>query len=438
MELPRYLSAFSSRNYRLYFGGQIISLIGTWMTQTASLWLIYHLSNSAFLLGLVGFASQIPMFFLAPVAGVWIDRVNRHRVLIVTQILSMAQSLGLAAFALTNTINAPILIAMSLLQGVINAFDMPVRQALVVDFVERKEHLSNAIALNSSMFNLARLVGPAIGGFIIAGIGAAGCYLVDGLSYVAVIVGLLMMHLQTHHLKRVTQHPLIELREGFHYTFGFAPIRALIVVVALISFFGFSYAVLLPIFAKDIFHGDARVLGYLMGAIGVGALIGASYLGNRRSIRGLGKVIAFGGLTMGVGLVGASLSKMLGLSIAFLIMTGLGGVLLMASSNTLVQTLVEDDKRGRVMSIFTMAFTGTAPIGNLVMGAVSAKLGASTALLMSGIACMIVVFIFYRKLPKLRREAEPLLRKLNLAPGEPVVYPVSQKQVNADPPNGET
>jgi MFS family permease len=430
MALPRYLSAFSSRNYKLYFGGQVISLVGTWMTQTASLWLVYHLSNSAFLLGLVGFASLIPMFVLAPFAGVWIDRVNRHQLLIVTQILSMLQSFGLAAFALTHTINASILVVMSLVQGLINAFDMPTRQAVVVEFIEKKEHLGNAIALNSTMFNLARLIGPAIAGFVIAGFNAGGCYLIDGLSYVAVIASLLAMRFPKKAEKRVMQHPWVELREGFHYAFGFAPIRALIFVVALISFSGFSYAVLMPIFAKDIFKGDARVLGYLMAAVGVGALVGAGYLGNRSTVRGLGKVIAFGGLSMGLGLICFSLSRYLPLSLACLTMAGLGGVLLMASSNTLVQAMVDDHKRGRVMSIFTMAFTGTTPLGNLAMGGVAQKFSASTALVISGATCVIVVFFFYRELPKLREAAAPVLDKLDLAPSEPVLYPVSKDQVN--------
>jgi MFS family permease len=432
MATPRYLSAFSSRNYRLYFGGQVISLLGTWMTQTASLWLVYHLSSSAFLLGLVGFASQVPIFFLAPFAGVWIDRVNRHRLLLVTQILSMLQSLGLAAFALTGTINAPILVWMSLVQGLVNAVDLPVRQALVVEFIEKKEHLGNAIALNSSMFNLARLIGPAIGGFIIARYGAGICYLADGISYLAVIVGLLAMRLREHPHKPPAQHPLIELREGFRYAFSLSPIRALILAVGLVSFAGFSYSVLMPVFAKDVFSGDARTLGFLMSASGVGALGGALYLGTRSGVRGLGNVIAFGGALMAVGLIGFSCSRWLPLSLGCLALVGAGGVLLMASSNTLVQTFVDDNKRGRVMSIFTMAFTGTMPLGNLVMGAIAGSFGARRALVLSGIVCGGVVFFFYLRLPQLRKAAAPLLAKLELGPAEPLLYPVEEKDVDSE------
>ncbi len=428
MSVHPYLSAFSSRNYRLYFSGQVISLIGTWMTQTASLWLMYHLSSSAYLLGLVGFASQIPMFVLAPFAGVWIDRINRHRLLVITQTLSMLQSFALAGFAFTNTIDAKILLGMSLVQGLINAFDMPARQAMVVEFIEKKEHLGNAIALNSSMFNLARLVGPAIAGFVIAWRGVGFCYLVDGVSYFAVILGLLAMRFRERPHRPHHQHPLIDLKEGFHSAFGFAPIRALIVVVALISFVGFSYVVLTPVFARDIFHGDARTLGYLMASSGIGALIGAAYLGTRSTVRGLGNVITVGGGLMGTGIVGFSLSRWFPLSMLCLVLTGMGGVLLMASSNTLVQTLVEDNKRGRVMSIFTMAFTGTMPLGNLVVGAVAGKVGVHLTLMISGIICVIVVAIFYRELPRLRAAAAPVLDKLNAIAGEPIVLPLNEEE----------
>jgi MFS family permease len=427
MSPPRYLSAFSSRNYRLFFCGQAISLIGTWMTQTASLWLIYHLRHSPFLLGVVGFASQVPMFVLSPFAGVWVDRVNRHRLLIGTQVFSLLQSLALAAFAFTGTMDADILISLCLLQGMINAFDMPVRQALVVEFIQKKEHLGNAIALNSSMFNLARLIGPAAAGFVIAGFGVGTCYLVDGISYLAVIAGLLMMRLPERPPPRVHPHPWLSLKEGFHYAYNFAPIRAIIVVVGLVSFAGFSYTVLIPVFARDIFKGDSRTLGLLMSSAGVGALTAAIYLGTRTTVRGLGRVIAAGGGLMGAGIIGFSLSRWLPLSAACLVVTGLGGVLLMASSNTLVQSLVDDDKRGRVMSIFAMAFTGTMPLGSLCMGALAEKIGVRAALMASGILCGLVVAFFFRQLPRLRKAAAPALAKLNPEASEPIVYPLEKK-----------
>lgn len=428
MRLGQLFSALESRNYRLFFAGQIVSLIGSWMTQTASLWLVYHLSSSAFLLGVVGFASQIPIFFLAPFAGVWADRVNRHRLLVGTQVCAMLQSLALAAFALTNTIGVPHLIILSLVQGVINAVDMPVRQALVVEFVERKEHLGNAIALNSSLFNLARLIGPALAGFVVAAYGPGMCYLIDGLTYVAVIVALLAMRLPEKPARLTIQHPWIELRQGFHYAFNFAPIRALILLVAAISAIGFSYTVLTPIFARDIFNGDARTLGYLMSASGVGALCGALYLGMRTTVRGLGKVIAFGGSAMGVGLIGFACSRWLPLSLCCLTLTGMGGVLLMASSNTLVQTLVDDDKRGRVMSIFSMAFTGTMPVGNLLVGFLAGRWGTLLTLMASGLSCIVIATLFFRSIPRLRAAAAPVFEKLDTAVFEPVVHPTDRQR----------
>ncbi len=414
MGFSRIVAPFSSRNYCLYFGGQIVSLVGTWMTQTASLWLIYHLSDSAFLLGVVGFASQMPSFMLSAFAGVWIDRSNRLFLFMLTQICSMFQSFALAYFAVMQTISASHIIALSVIQGLINAVDMPVRQALVLDFVTKKEHLGGAIALNSSMFNAARLIGPAIAGFVIARYGAGGCYLIDGVSYLAVIVAIFFMRVEQKNHAANRQQPWYDLLEGFHYAFGFSPIRALILLVAIVSFLGFSYTVLMPIFARDIFGGDARMLGFLMSASGVGAVGGAIYLASRKSVRGLGKVIAFGGGLMGVGLLVFAISKLLYLSLACLVMIGLGGVLLVASSNTILQTLVEDAKRGRVMSIFVMAFTGTMPLGNLMMGSLAGWLGAVPATALSGVVCLLAAVTFNRKLPKLRAAASPVLTQLGI------------------------
>jgi MFS family permease len=428
MRLWPLFSALESRNYRLFFTGQIISLIGSWMTQTASLWLVYHLSSSAFLLGVVGFASQIPIFFLAPFAGVWADRVNRHRLLVGTQICSMLQSFALAAFALTQTIGIAHLVVLSLAQGVINAVDMPVRQAMVVEFVERKEHMGNAIALNSSLFNLARLIGPALAGFVIAGFGPGVCYLADGFTYLAVIAALLAMRFPPRPARVLPQHPWSELRQGFHYAFGFQPIRMLIGVVAAISAIGFAYTVLTPVFARDVFRGDARTLGWLMSASGIGALSAALYLGTRTTIHGLGKVIAFGGAAMGLGLIGFAWSRWLPLSLGCLTVTGMGGVLLMASSNTLVQTLVEDDKRGRVMSIFSMAFTGTMPAGNLVVGFLAGRWGTEATLITCGAICIVIAILFFRSLPKLRAAAAPVLARLDPAVFEPMVHPMEDRR----------
>ena len=396
------LRALGSRNYRLYFFGQLVSLLGTWMTQTTTLWLVYHLSSSAFYLGLTGFVTMAPSFLLGPIAGTWVDRVDRHRLLVFTQALSMVQSLTLAAFAFAGVIDVPHLLVLGVLQGLINAFDMPARQALVVDFVENREHLGNAIALNSSMFNIARLIGPAVAGFIIAARGPAVCYLVDGLSYLAVIASLLMMRFPARARVAPAKRPLTELAEGFRYTWQHTPIRSIILLVTVISFFGFSFSVLVPVFARDVFHGDARTLGFLMSASGCGALTAALFLTTRSGIRGLGKVIAVGGALLGVALILFSRVDVLWLALPCMVGIGLGGVLLMASSNTVVQTLVENEKRGRVMALFTMAFTGTAPLSALVMGWVAQRIGSATALTIAGTVCLLAVWIFYRQLPRIR------------------------------------
>ncbi len=408
------LSAFESRNYRLFFNGQILSLIGTWMSQTASLWLIYHLSSSPFLLGLVGFASQAPIFLFAPFTGVLADRVNRHRLLILTQTLSMLQSFALGVLTLTNRINPTWLVALSFVQGAINGVDMPTRQALVTAFVARREHLSNAIALNSSMFNLARLIGPAIGGFVVARYGAGICYVADGVSYCAVIFSLFLMRLNLPGPRANVRHPLAEMHEGFTTTFAFRPMRVLIATVAIVSAVGFSYSVLTPIFARDVFHGDARVLGYLMSASAVGALCGAIYLGTRATIRGLGNVVALGCGLMGVGLIAFACSRILIVSLMALAFVGLGGVLTMASSNTVVQSLVDEERRGRVMSIFTMAFTGTAPLGQLVIGWIAGFSGPTVTLVVSGTICVVIGALFFRMLPGLRAAAAPVLARLTM------------------------
>lgn len=360
LSFPRFLRALHARNYRLFFCGQVISLVGTWMTLTASLWLAYHLESSALLLGLVGFAGQAPIFFLSPIAGVWVDRLDKRRLLLLTQFLSLVQSGALAAMTLTHTINIWSLIALNVVQGTINAFDLPGRQSFVIELVDRREDLGNAIALNSSMFNLARLLGPAFGGLLIAAVGAGYCYMVDSISYIAVIISLwnirprLIANPQAAARIRRFGRSLAELRDGFAYAFGFAPIGNVILLVAATAFTGFAAPVLLPIFARDVFGGDARTLGWLMSASGVGALGGALYLSTRVTVRGLGEVITGGGVAMGAGLIGCAFCRAMELGALCLVFVGAGGVLLMASCNTVVQSLTEDDKRGRVMSLFAM------------------------------------------------------------------------------------
>ncbi len=415
---PRFVRALRSRNYRLFFYGQIVSLVGTWMTTTASLWLAYHLTSSAPLLGLVGFAGQIPIFFLAPLAGVFVDHTDKRRLLLVTQTLALLQSAALAVLALTGAITIWWLVGLNVFQGIINAYDMTCRQAFVIQLVDRREDLGNAIALNSSMFNLARLLGPAIGGLLIRFVGAGWCYTIDAVSYVAVIISLAQVVPRVIErtgpaVAKSVGRTLIELREGFGYAFGFAPIGNLILLVAATAFTGFAAPVVMPIFARDVFGGDAGTFGWLMSASGVGALAGAIYLSTRVSVRGLGVVITAGGLAMGAGWIGCALCRTLEPALVCVACVGAGGVLLMASSNTVVQSLVDEDKRGRVMSLFAMAFTGTTPMGNLVIGHLAGgRAGLRTTVFGCGVGCVLCALAFLARLPRLRIEARPKLDAL--------------------------
>ena len=410
------IPALRSRNYRLFFAGQGISLIGNWMTQTATVWLVYQLTNSALLLGVVGFTSQIPSLFLAPFGGVLVDRWNTHKILVITQVLAMIQSLALAILALTGTINIWHFIVLSLFQGTINALDAPARQAFVPEMVEKRDDLASAIALNSSLVNGGRLVGPAIAGIIIAQTGAAFCFLIDGFSYIAVIAALLAMKLKPKNIALNPGNPLQKLKEGFIYAFGFAPIRSILLLLAIFSFMAMPYVTLIPIFATKILSGDAHTLGFLMAASGVGAIIGGLYLTTRKTVLGLGKVIALAPAIAGVGLIVFSLSRVLWISLLMMTVVGLGSILQISSSNTILQTIVEDDKRGRVMSLFTMSFLGMVPFGNLLAGFLADKIGAPNTLIIGGSFCILASIVFTRQLPKIRQAARPVYQKIGLLP----------------------
>jgi MFS family permease len=411
------LRALDHRNYRLFFIGQGVSLIGTWMTQIATSWLVYRLTNSALLLGVVGFAGQIPSFLLAPVAGVLVDRWNRHRLLVATQALAMAQSLALAILTLTGVVKIWHVIALSAFQGVINAFDMPARQTFVVEMVERREDLSNAIALNSLIVNAARLLGPSFAGVIIAAVGEGWCFMLDGVSYLAVIASLLMMTLPRAVAERIEEENLLhQFREGWNYIVRFKPIRNILLLLALASLVGMPYTVLMPIFADEILGGGPNTFGWLMAAAGVGALMGALFLAARRTVLGLGKFIPLMAGVFGAGLIAFSFSRELWLSLFLRVVTGLGFMAQMAVSNTLLQTIVDEDKRGRVMSFYTVAVMGTMPFGSLLAGAMAARIGAPHTLLISGICCIIGALWFARSLPSLRRDVHPIYVEKGILP----------------------
>jgi len=410
------LRALRSRNYRLFFAGQTTSLIGTWMTRLATSWLVYRLTGSAVLLGTVSFCSQIPMFFLAPISGVWVERWDRQRTLVVTQALSMAQSFALAALTLTGTIRIWHLVVLSLFQGVVNAIDMPARQAFVIEMVERREDLPNAIALNSSMVNATRLIGPAVAGLVIAAIGEGWCFLVDGISYIAVIGSLVAMRFTRTAIRRPATNAWHELAEGWRYVIASKPIRSLLLLLALISLVGMPYTVLMPVFADRILHGGANTLGFLMAASGVGALVAALLLAARRTVVGLGIWIGSSAAMFGLALVGFALSRSLWVSLAILPFAGFGMMQEMAASNTILQTIVDDDKRGRVMAYYAMAFQGIAPFGSLLGGALSDRVGAPETLVIGGALCVLCGVWFVWELPRLREVVRPIYVRLGILP----------------------
>ena len=407
--------ALRHRNYRLFFGGQGVSLIGTWMTRVATGWLVYRLTGSAFLLGLVSFAGQIPILILGPFAGVWVDRLNRHRVLVVTQILSMLESFALAGLALSGTITVPQIILLNLFQGAVNSFDMPARQAFVIEMVEDRADLPNAIALNSSLVNAARLVGPSVAGLLIAAVGEGYCFLLDGISYIAVIASLLAMTVGAWTPRR-HEPVLTELREGWNYIRGFRPIWAILLLLVVISLVGMPYTALMPIFAGKILHGGANTFGFLMGAAGVGALIGAVTLAARRSVLGLGRVIPMTAAGFGASLIAFSASRMLWLSLLLLVVTGFSFMQQMASSNTILQTISEDSKRGRVMSFYAMAFQGVAPFGSLAAGAVASRIGAPLTLMIGGAICIVGAGLFASQLRAIRQLIRPIYVEMGILP----------------------
>ncbi len=400
--------ALSHRNYRLFFGGQSISLIGTWLQLTAISWLVFRLTQSSFLLGVVGFAGRIPTFLLASFAGVLVDRWNRHHLLVATQVLSMIQALILAALVLTETIVIWQIIALAFFLGLINAFDIPVRQSFVVDMIERREDLGNAIALNSSMVNGARLVGPSVAGMLIAALGEGLCFLLNGLSFITVIAALLAMRITPKKKDRQSTPLWQGLKEGYRYAFGFVPIRSLLLLLALISFMGMPYTVLMPVFAGKILHGGPQTLGFLLGATGVGALAGAIFLASRRSVLGLGRIVIIASSLFGIGLIGFSFSRLFWLSMAMMVPTGFGMMVQMTSTNTLLQTIVDEDKRGRVMSFYAMAFMGMVPFGSLFAGSLASAIGAPGTTMIGGILCIFGSVLFAKKLPSLRKMVHPI------------------------------
>jgi MFS family permease len=414
--MSRITRALHHRNYRLFFAGQSVSLVGTWLTRVATSWLVYRLTKSELLLGVTGFAGQIPLLILAPFAGVYVDRWNRHRVLVITQILSAVQSLVLAILALMNAITVAEVIGLQVVQGVINAFDTPARQAFVVEMVTDRADLPNAIALNSAMFNASRIVGPSVAGIIIAIVGEGWCFMIDAISYVAVIASLLAMNVPARAIVRSGARMLQELQSGFRYVYGFAPVRELLINVAIISLIGMPYAVFMPVFASTVLHGGAHTLGLLMTSVGVGALIGTAYLASRHTVVGLGKVIVGATMLLSVGLIVFSLSHSTWLSLLVLPLVGAGMMLQSSSSNTILQTLVSEDLRGRVMAFYSVAVLGTQPIGSLIAGVVADRIGAPRTILIGAVGCAVAGTWFAFRRPMLAQYVRPIYIERGILP----------------------
>ena len=418
--LPATLRALRHRNFQLFISGQIISVIGSWMQSIAESWLVYRLTGSALLLGATGFASQIPVFLVAPLGGIVADRFNRQRIVIGTQISSMILALILALLTLTGVIRVWHVFVLAALLGVVNAFDIPARQSFLVDMVG-KEDLMNAIALNSTMFNGARVIGPAIAGILVARIGEGWCFLVNGLSYIAVIAGLLMMRVDRPTSLAKHGPALAHLIEGYRFARHTAPIRSILLLLGLVSLVAMPYTVLMPVFADQILHGGARGLGILMGATGVGALLGALTLATRSGVLGLGRWVAFTCGGFGFSLVLFAFSRHFWLSVALLLPVGFCMMLGMASSNTLIQAMTPDHLRGRVMAMYTMMFMGMAPFGSLFAGGIAEHLGAPFTVSVGAVACIGAAFLFFFHLPKIRVEARQLIFAQEVAGGEPSV-----------------
>jgi len=418
MKLPATLRALGYRNFQLFFGGQLISLIGTWMQNIAQAWLVYRLTGSSVLLGAVSFAGQIPVFFLAPLGGIVADRFSRRRVVIGTQTGSMLLAFALAALTLTRTVQVWHIFVLASLLGVVNAFDIPARQSFYVEMVGKAD-LMNAIALNSSMFNASRVIGPAIAGITVAVIGEGWCFFANAVSYIAVIIGLLLMNMEARSRGGPAKSPLADLVEGFRFVIGNIPVHAILMLLGVVSFAGMPYTVLMPIYADRILHGGARALGGLMGCAGIGALAGALRLASRTKLKGLGRWPPVASFAFGATLIAFAWARVFWLSAAVLVPVGYSMMIEMAATNTLLQSMVPDELRGRVMAVYSMVFMGMAPFGALVAGLAAARIGAPWTVTASGVVCMVVASAYWSQLERIRGPARRLIAAQQGTPAEP-------------------
>ena len=422
MKLPATLRALGYRNFQLFFGGQLISLIGTWMQNIAQAWLVYRITGSSVLLGAVSFAGQIPIFFLAPLGGIVADRFSRRRIVIGTQISSMLLAFALAGLTLTKTVHVWHIFVLASLLGAVNAFDIPARQSFQVEMVGRAD-LMNAIALNSSMFNASRVIGPAIAGILVAVIGEGWCFFANAVSYIAVITGLLLMKVQEPERGAPGESPLADVVEGFRFVTHNLPVHAILMLLGVVSLTGMPYTVLMPIFADRILHGGPRALGWLMGCAGVGAVAGALRLASRTELKGLNRWLPVASFAFGATLIGFAWSRVFWLSACILVLVGFSMMIEMASSNTLIQSMVPDELRGRVMSVYSMVFMGMAPFGALLAGVVADRIGAPWTVTGSGLICMTAALVYWTQLSRIRGPARQLIAAQRVAAADPVEEP---------------
>jgi len=424
--------SLKNRNYQYFFTGQLISLIGTWMQSVAQAWLVYRLTDSTVLLGFIIFAGQIPVFLLAPIGGAIADKYNRRRILLTTQTISMVLAGVLAFLTLTGVIEVWHIFVLAALLGLVNSFDIPTRQAFIVDIVKR-ENLMNAIALNSSMFNGARIIGPAVAGLLVATVGEGWCFFINAASYIAVLSGLVLMKLETQNKTPLSGSAISNIVEGFKFVATTAPIRSLLLLLGLVSLMGTPYAVLMPIFAREILGGDAGSLGLLTGAAGVGALAGALSLAARKGLKGIGRWIAFATAGFGASIILFSFSRTFWLSVALLVPAGLAMMIQMAASNTLIQSMVPDNLRGRVMAVYSMMFMGMSPIGAILAGIIAENIGAPYTVALGGIVCIIGAAVFGLNLPAFRHDARQIIVALNMSSGSPVDRAIGDARILSSP-----
>ena len=416
LTLPTALRAFRHRNYRLFFFGQGVSLIGTWMQSVATSWLVYRLTESPMALGLVAFAGQAPAFLVSPFAGVMNDRWDRRRILVIVQFVAMAQAFTLAFISFTGLAELWNLLSLSLVLGLINAFEMPTRQALIIELVDGKADIGNAIALNSTLFNATRLIGPALAGILVAYFGEGVCFTINGATYVAAVVAFSAMRIASRPASPERKNVLAELKEGVRYAIGFSPIRDILILISLISLVGMSFPVILPEITAKVLGGGSGVFGALVASSGLGATVGTVYLALRKNVLGLGRVIRTCMFVFAGGLIAFSFSPWLYLSMFLIAVVGFGMIVNMAASNIILQTIVDEDKRGRVMSFYIMAFMGTAPLGSLLAGSLSSVLGAPSAVFTGGLICLAGAVVFAWRLPSIRGHIRPIYRSMGILP----------------------